>query len=178
MLATVILGTIAVVILSAWAVTRAGRNFLTHTVATLPASNFPAPADRYVCDDCGRDVTKFFRRRQSSHAWQRLGPVRVACRCGRAYLTGATEWDHLSVRERRKRVRDTFAFSIVFSLMSSVVGGGLYVLVQFVVHDSQTAFIVGVFIAALPFFLIQIAFWRGVLASLWRTRIAGQTKSP
>lgn len=177
MLAALTLGTIAVVIFSAWVVMRSGRNFLTHAVTTLPASAFPAPADAYVCDNCGRDVTKRLRRRHS-HSWEPLGPVRFVCRCGQTYLTGATEWDCLGAPERRKRIRDTFAFGVLFSLLSSVVGGLLYVLLRFLAHDSHAGIVVGVVIAAFPFVLMQIAFWQGVLASVWRTRIARQPDSP
>jgi len=41
----------------------------------VPASAFPSPADVYVCDKCGRDITKYFRRGQA-HAWKPMRPER------------------------------------------------------------------------------------------------------
>jgi hypothetical protein len=67
---------------------------------TLSASAFPTSADVYLCDKCGRDVTKHLHRGQA-HVWKPIDPNRYQCRCGEKYLIGATEWDHLGEWERK-----------------------------------------------------------------------------
>jgi hypothetical protein len=73
-------------------------NLVTRPLITLPASAFPNRADVYVCDKCGRDITKHLRPGQS-HTWAPMGRERYLCLCGQKYLTGAREWDHFSERE-------------------------------------------------------------------------------
>jgi hypothetical protein len=80
----------------------------------LPASAFPDRADIYVCDKCGRDITRHFRPGQA-HVWAPMGPERCLCLCGERYLTGAKEWDHFSDWERNRRVGDTLGLGILFS---------------------------------------------------------------
>jgi hypothetical protein len=60
------------------------------TVIKRPASEFPDPADVYLCDKCGGDITAHLHRGRA-HVRQPLGPVKYVCRCGQAYLSGATE---------------------------------------------------------------------------------------
>jgi hypothetical protein len=88
---------------------------------TLPASAFPNGADVYVCDKCGRDITRHFRPGRA-HVWAPMGPERYLCLCGQRYLTGATEWDHLSDWERNRRVKDTLGLGVLFSAMFSNTG--------------------------------------------------------
>jgi len=98
---------------------------------TLPASAFPTRADVYTCDQCGRDITNHLHPGRA-HVWAAMGPVTYRCRCGEKYLTGATEWDYFSGRERQKRVRDTLGLGLVFSAMISVLSVVVYLVLHFV----------------------------------------------
>ena len=51
----------------------------------VPASGFPDRAHRYVCDNCGRDVTKRLGRGHA-HAWPPVRPGRFNCACGKCYF--------------------------------------------------------------------------------------------
>lgn len=137
---------------------------------TLPASAFPDRADAYVCDKCGSDITKHFRP-GTSHAWTPMGRERYKCLCGHWYLTGATEWDHLGDRERSRRVRDTFGLGVLISATFSVPGLLAYLVLHFAFGLREAAVITGWIITVLPFCLMQIGFWPGVVASMWRTRV-------
>lgn len=137
----------------------------------LPASSFPEKADIYLCDKCGRDITPQFHPGQS-HTWSPMGPERFKCECGQKYVTGATEWDHFGEHERRRRFRDTFGLGILFSAVSSILGLFVYLALHFVFGFQRGALYVWLIIAWLPFSLMQIGFWPGVIASMWRTRIA------
>src|ERR1700757_78582 len=88
------------------------------TVIKPPASEFPDAADVYLCDKCGRDITAHFHRGRA-HVRQPLGPVRYVCRCGQAYLSGATKWDHLSVWEKRQWLRDIPLIFILFAVVAA-----------------------------------------------------------
>jgi hypothetical protein len=66
--AVVIISILAVMVFSAWLPERAGRSHPIRIVKTLSASCFAERADIYVCDKCGRDLTKRFRPGQS-HSW-------------------------------------------------------------------------------------------------------------
>jgi hypothetical protein len=142
----------------------------TRSLSKLPASAFPDRADVYVCDKCGRDITKHFRPGQA-HVWAPMGDERHRCLCGKTYLTGATEWDHFGDWERNRRIRDTLGLGALFSVMSSIPGLLAYLVVRFVFGLREGALVVGLIIAFLPFSLMQIGFWPGVVASMWRTRI-------
>ena len=131
----------------------------------LPASAFPTRADVYVCDKCGRKITKHFRPGQA-HVWKPMGAERYRCRCGQLYLTGATEWDHLGNWERKRRVNQTSGLTLLFSVALSVPG----FLVYLAFHRSRGALIAGLVTTALPFVLV-VPFWLEVVASMWRTRI-------
>jgi len=100
-----------------------------------------------------------------------MGPDKYVCRCGEKYLTGATEWDYFSERERRKRVGDTFGLGLVFSAMISVLSVVVYLVLHFVFHRSREAFAIAFFITAFPFFLMVVPFGIEVAASVWRTRV-------
>lgn len=173
--ALVIVGIVASIVFFVWIFHRGGRSFLTKAVTTLPASAFPTPADVYVCDKCGRDVTKHFRL-VAGHVWRPIGPMRFACRCGERYLTGATEWDHLGARERRRCIGQTFLIGFMFSAITSVFGLLVYLPLRFVFDLRETGFILVLLIGTLPFVLMQATFWPGVVASIWRTRIGSSVE--
>lgn len=145
-------------------------NLSARTLVKLPASAFPDRAAVYVCDKCGRDVTKYFRPGQA-HVWAPMGPERYRCVCGQRYLTGATEWDHFSDWERNRSVRDTLGLGVLFSAMSSILGLLAYLVLHLVFGLREGALFTGLVITVLPFFLMQITFWPEVVASMWRTRI-------
>jgi hypothetical protein len=141
-------------------------NLLAPNPTTLPASAFPSPADTYVCDKCGTDITKYLRPGQA-HVWKPMGPERYLCDCGQKYLTGATEWDHLGDWERKNRIRQTLGIGIFFSVLSSVIGLVGYLILR----RSNSALTGALVIAAFPFLLVHIPFWASVAASMWRTRV-------
>ena len=137
---------------------------------TLPASSFPDRADVYVCDKCGRDITKHFRPSRS-HACGPMGCETYRCLCGQRYRTGATEWGHLGDWERSRRIRETAGLGGPQSAMFSVPGFLAYLVLHFVFGLREGALATGLVITALPFSLMQITFWPGVVASMWRTRV-------
>jgi hypothetical protein len=137
---------------------------------TLPASAFPVRADAYVCDRCKRDITKYFRP-PTSHSWGPMGPERYQCLCGQQYLTGAREWDHLGVWERRRRVEHTLVFGVISSVMASILSVLAYIFLRFALGYREGALATSLVTVALPFVLIQISFWSTVIASVWRSRI-------
>ena len=139
-------------------------------VTKLPASAFPDRADVYICDKCGRDITKHLRPGQA-HVWAPMGLEIFLCVCGQRYSTGATEWDHFSDWERNRRVRNTFGLGLLFSAMFSIPGLLAYLVLHFAFGLRQGALVTGLVITALPFSLMQIAFWPEVAASIWRTRV-------
>jgi len=97
--------------------------------------------------------------------------------CGQLYRTGAKEWDHLADWERNNRVVQTLALGVLFSAMSSLLGLLACLVLHFVFGLREGAFVTGVVIAALPFAWMQIEFWPGVLASIWRTRTGSRAGS-
>jgi hypothetical protein len=171
--AVVAIAILAAMIFSTWLVGRPGRLISVRT--TLPATQFPERADVYVCDKCGREVTKHFRPGQS-HSWKPMGPTRFICRCGQRYPTGAIEWDHLGPWERHRRIRDTFALGALLSAMFSVLGLLAYLVLRFLFGSREAGLIVGLFVTALPFVGLQLTFWPGVLASIWRTRVGSSVE--
>lgn len=126
---------------------------------------FRKRADAYVCAGCGRDITRHFHRGQA-HVWQAVGPQGYVCRCGRRWLTGAVEWDHLSDWDRRGRIRGLVGLSILFTAAFAVPG----LLVDLVLRRWRAAPIAGLAVAFLPAALLCAAFWLEVGASIWRTR--------
>jgi hypothetical protein len=83
----------------------------------LRASEFPEPADVYVCDNCGREVTAHLHR-DRAHVSRPLGPSRYVCRCGQRYLSGAVEWDNLTDWEQRHRLVDVGLAVIVSAALA------------------------------------------------------------
>ena len=135
--------------------------------SSLPASAFPEPADRYVCDDCGRDVTKHLHRSRA-HEWSPMGPSYYQCHCGRKYRTGATEWDYLGRFERRRRAGKTLFLSEMLLIPASFVG----LIVYFLLYGSEDRLIIALATASLPSLLINLYFWMRVSGSVWRTRFS------
>lgn len=136
----------------------------------LPASAFPEWAEVYLCDNCGRDVTRFFCARQS-HSWVPMAPERFACACGRPYLTGAIEWDNLADRERQRRLTNGLGLGFFLSLLSSVPGIGVYFILR--IWSWRLAATAGLMMALTPFLLVNVPFWCEIAASMWRTRVRG-----
>ena len=137
----------------------------------LPASAFPEPAEEYFCDKCERDITKHLHR-HGGHGLRMVGREHYLCHCGQKYLTGATEWVHLGW-ERKLHIRSTFGESIVVSVLFAIVGFAIY----FGFGRSRAALIVAGVITALPFLLMQAAFWLEVAASIRRTRTGKNIES-
>jgi hypothetical protein len=173
--ALVINGVSALMFFNVWMLKRNGPSGLIRAVKTLPATSFPERADRYVCDKCGRDVTKYFQPRQS-HSWTPMGPTRFVCWCEQRYVTGAIEWDHLGPSERRRRISQTLGLGVLLSAMFSVVGILVYLVLRFLFDLREAGFFLAVFMAAGPFVLVQIEFWPKVRASVWRTRVGNSVR--
>lgn len=140
----------------------------------LPASLFPERADIYVCDKCGRDITRHLRPGQA-HAWRAIGRERYVCQCGQKYLTRATEWDHFSARERKRRIQFTFGFAAVFSAIISVFGVAAYLALRYFFYLPRAGVVVGALIAVFPLFSLLVPFSLGVASSMWRTRVGART---
>lgn len=136
-----------------------------------PASEFPEPDDVYVCDKCGRDITAHLHRGRA-HVRQPLGPVRYVCRCGRAYLSGATEWDYLSDWEKWQWLGDTPFIFISFAVVAAY-GAAVYIAV---VHRRFVMVVLSLvgFPFALVFlrlFILISAIPFQIVASILRTRV-------
>ena len=151
-------------------------NLATRPRIQLPASSFPDRADVYVCDKCGLDITKHLHPGQA-HTWKAMGPERYRCRCGQNYLTAATEWDHFSEWERKRRIQCTLGFAAVFSVIISVCGLAAYLTLRYVFFLPRAGVIVGALIAAFPFLFMVVPFSLGVASSMWRTRVGTRTVS-
>jgi len=148
-------------------------NLSSRPLRKLAASVFPKRADVYVCDKCGRDISRHFRRTQS-HSWQPMGPKKYQCRCGETYLTGAIEWDNLGNSERRRRISQTLGLAVFSSIAFFLVA---YFGLRLVPGLRENAVDVALAISILPFCLIQIGFWPGVIASKWRTKFVRSASS-
>lgn len=144
-------------------------NLGARSLVTLRASAFPDRADVYICDKCGRDVTRHFHALQS-HSWSTIGRESYTCLCGEKYLTGATEWDHLDSSERIKSVGQTVFIGVFLSAGFSILGLVAYLALHFAFGLREAAVVAALAVTALPFVLMQIRFWPAVIASIWRTR--------
>jgi len=81
----------------------------------LSASRFPERSSAYVCDVCGRNITRHLNRGHA-HAGTLIGPSWYVCRCGHRYLSGAAEWNQLHTWERRDRIREMFLSTLLMLL--------------------------------------------------------------
>jgi cation transporter-like permease len=100
-----------------------------------------------------------------------MGRETYICNCGQRYLTGATEWDHLGNREQKQRVGKTILLGVIFSAFISLLGIVVYLALRFGFGLRKEALLAAIFLTALPFILVQLTFWLGVAASMWRTRM-------
>jgi len=114
------------------------------TNTQLPASAFPEPAEVYICDNCGRDITRHLPRQQSPSS-RAIGPQRYACACGQGWLTGLAEWDHMEGWERRNQIRGTVLLSIILSVLATLT----YLVLRYL-FSWGGAGIAAAIIAALP----------------------------
>ena len=89
--------------------------------------------------------------------------------CGKKWLSGAVEWDHLGDWERKRRIRDTVLLSVLFSVASSVMAAVVY-LAMHTIGIGRGVFSVAAVIAVLPAVLIIVPFVFQVAASVLRTR--------
>ena len=148
----------------------------TLAIKQLNASEFPEPADVYVCDKCDRDITSHLHRGHA-HIRQPLGPSRYVCACGQSYPSGSAEWDDLSDWEKRRWLADVRLAVIVLVLLAV-----LSVLVHSEIVTRSTALVAlsvvaFVFLISLfPLFIAILAVPLQIAASLWRTRIVGASR--
>jgi hypothetical protein len=145
---------------------------------TKPASAFPEAAAIYLCDTCGRDVTKHLRPARA-HVQTRIGPPRYVCRCGTRYLSGAVEWDHLGAEDRKRRIRDYRVFGIVTLLPTITI-----ILLVILAIERRSIFLAAIaFVISIPGTMCAwllagfTAEWIAIAASIWRTRFA-QKQTP
>jgi hypothetical protein len=142
----------------------------------LPASEFPDhPADVYVCDKCGRDITAHLHRGRA-HVRPPLGTTRFTCLCGQRYLSGATEWDYLSDWSKRQWLMDVGPAAILSATLAL-----FSILIYFAALHHSTILFAFLAIALLfslrlfPLFIAILAVPLEIIASLWRTRVMGNT---
>jgi hypothetical protein len=145
---------------------------LQNTSPPSPATASQSPADVYVCQKCGSDITKYLNRGQA-HTWEPIGSEHYLCPCGEKYPTGAIEWDHLGQSEKKRRLERILGRGIVFSSLFSVFG----VVAYFVLDRSNEALIGLLAIAVIPFLLTNVTFWLEVAASIWRVRFRSSVTS-
>ena len=141
--------------------------------STVLASRFPEPADVYVCDKCGRDITEHLHRGQP-HVWRPLGPAQYVCVCGAKYVTGAMEWDNLRDWEKSKRLWQSVGLLVVLGLILTAIG----VLVYLTVASGGVALTVLALLSASPAVVCLALFAATaldlleIIASVFRTRVA------
>jgi hypothetical protein len=144
---------------------------------TKQASAFPEPATTYVCDTCGRDVTKHLQAGRA-HVQTPIGPPRYTCRCGTQYLSGAVEWDHLGAWDRRRRIRDYWVLGTALLPATAMI-------LLVILAIGRRSVILGAIalVVTIPGIIGAYLFegfaaeWVAVAASIWRTRFA-QKKTP
>ena|SRR5215470_15619453 len=133
-----------------------------------PASYFPEWAQIYECDNCGADLTKYLHLR-SGHSWPPYGRERYRCRCGRVYMTGAVEWESLSRKEQRRRLRFIFGSSLFVMMFLSLLGVCLGLLFYWAFRSPGLSVSVGLVIALPISMWLLISELGGILHSIMRT---------
>jgi len=96
---------------------------------------------------------------------QSIGPVRYTCKCGRQWVTGATEWDYLNPWDRRKHVTETAFCTVLLSVFAAIPAAIVY----FAFESWQGTFVASL-ILALPVLAIVVPSVLEIAASVWRTR--------
>lgn len=146
--------------------------------STVPGSRFPEPADAYVCDKCGRDITEHLHRGRP-HAWRSLGPARYVCVCGAKYVTGAAEWDNLSDWEKSNRLRTNVGLLVIMGLILTAIGALVYITLA----RGGVVLTVVALLSASPA-IVCLALFAGtvldlieIIASVFRTRVTGIWRS-
>lgn len=141
------------------------------TATPRPASEFPEPADLYVCDKCGKDVTAHLHCVRE-HVRRPIGPVRYVCRCGQDYLSGATEWDNLSEWDKRQWLRD---IPLIFILLA---GFATYGAASYLALSHRSLIMIVLSLVGMPFAAVFL--WQSfpmfaipfkILGSVLRTRV-------
>lgn len=134
----------------------------------LPASQFPEPADLYLCDRCGRDLTNQVYRGRA-HVRMPLGRPRFHCACGAQFLSGVTEWDSLHPSDRRRRIRDIYFLALIPLALALCFEGVVWLSAR---NHTIVRFAVSglLLLIATPSALYLISEIPEVVGSLWRTR--------
>jgi hypothetical protein len=130
--------------------------------------------NRYFCEQCGADLTKFVRRR-NPEASPLIGKDTGVCRCGREYLTGLIEWDHLTTEQKRKIYkRLALGSGVLLSMFvfAGAVGKGVHGN-QISIAHAVDGCIEGVFLGSGLVILLLARFYHNVLSSFRRTRRPG-----
>lgn len=143
----------------------------------LPASQFPAPADVYICDKCGNDISAHLHRGRA-HVRPPLGPARYVCRCGESYLSGANEWDNLSDWEQRQWLADVLVGVIILAALAALpILMYRAVLIRSTVLFGCLAVLLLLSIPLFPLFGAIVAIPFEIAASTWRTRVMTRPES-
>jgi hypothetical protein len=142
------------------------------SAGSLPASRFPERAGAYLCDKCGKDITKNFYVRKG-HGTPRLGPPTFYCEFGERYLSGTREWDQLGTNEQRTTLR----FLRISAILTLPFFISLAALVAGIYEHNRTLMILGTVLTVLTSPLsIFLAFCsleiRDIAASIYRTRVS------
>jgi hypothetical protein len=148
-----------------------GLNLSPRPKTQLPASAFPNQADEYFCDQCRRKVTQYLRPRQA-HVWTPMGPERFICKCGEKYLTGATEWDHIGARERKRRHRDNFFLTLLLSTLLCILILSFALPIGHIFHRVHAAIVAVATLECILLAASEVTFWFSPAKSMWRTRFS------
>jgi hypothetical protein len=140
-------------------------------MAKLPASRFPDPADVYICDRCGTDITKHLHQGRA-HVWRPIGSAWYVCRCGARYPSGAVEWDDLGPWERKQRAWQLGIAPILAALLliPAVIAYFTFRYRSFVLLAALVLVLIPSAVFATLFGLVVFEAFE-IIASIWRTRI-------
>ena len=137
----------------------------------MTSSEYLSASDgRYICSVCGTDITKALRRWIPGHGGPKIGRENVPCKCGKSYKTGATEWDHMSLRTKRNQIRGLLWGLLFVPGFLSCIGASFGFLTNGSAHNAKYGFLIGLIpgLAFMAFMLIN--FNLDLLASIRRTR--------
>lgn len=142
----------------------------------LPASAHPERANVYVCDKCGRQITKHLGT-VIAHSRPPIGAERYRCKCGSRDLIGAIEWDHMGSVRRGQYFWGTFVVGLLLSFSISVFVFLVFLVLHVTTRSDRPAIYVAITITALPFISVHCSFWPRIVASMWRTRFGSSVLS-